>query len=81
MYRSRDLLLDILNQYIDDKTERGVAGALLFGYKDELDSDVVDAYARTGTLHVLAVSGMHVAILYFVVSFIFKPLQKKKSGE
>ncbi len=80
VYRSRDLLLDILNQYIDDKTERGVAGALLFGYKDELDSDVVDAYARTGTLHVLAVSGMHVAILYFVVSFIFKPLQKKKSG-
>ncbi len=80
VYRIRDLLLDILNKNIDQKTERGVAGALLFGFKDELDNDVVDAFARTGTLHVLAVSGMHVAILYFVVSFLFKPLQKKKYG-
>lgn len=80
VYRIRDLLLGILAKYIDTKTERGVAGALLFGYKDELDSDIVDAYARTGTLHVLAVSGMHVAILYFVVSFLFRPFQKKKAG-
>jgi competence protein ComEC len=80
VYRVRDLLLGILNTYIDDRTERGVAGALLFGYKEELESDVVDAYARTGTLHVLAVSGMHVAILYFVVSFLLKPLEKRKAG-
>ncbi len=80
VYRVRDQLLGILNSYIDDKTERGVAGALLFGYKDALDNDVVNAYARTGTLHVLAVSGMHVAILYLVVSFLFKPLRKKKAG-
>ncbi len=80
VYKTRDKLLSVLGRFVDTKTERGVAGALLFGYKDELDQDVVNAYARTGTLHVLAVSGMHVAILYVVVSFLFKPFQKKKIG-
>jgi competence protein ComEC len=78
VYRCRDFLLQILRTYISEDKERGVASALLFGYKDDLDNEIVQAYTSTGTLHILAVSGMHVAILYWVVSFLLKPFQKFK---
>ncbi len=40
-----------------------VATALLFGSRLQMDDDIRDAFVRTGLLHVLSISGMHVAIL------------------
>lgn len=40
----------------------GVARALLFGDRSELDAETSDLFTRTGTRHLLAVSGMHVAL-------------------
>lgn len=36
----------------------------------------MEAYSKTGTMHVLSVSGMHVGIVFLVLSFLFKPLDK-----
>lgn len=44
--------------------ERGLVKAILLGIRDELDTDQRDAFARSGTLHTLAVSGSHVALIY-----------------
>jgi competence protein ComEC len=40
-----------------------VASALLFGGRMQMDDDIRDAFMLSGLLHVLAISGMHVAIL------------------
>ncbi|MCB9193732.1 MAG: ComEC/Rec2 family competence protein [Flavobacteriales bacterium] len=48
--------------------ERALAQALLIGSRDDLDRDQRDAFARSGTMHVLAVSGMHVGIIYLLLS-------------
>jgi competence protein ComEC len=40
-----------------------VAAALLFGGRMQMDEDIRDAFTQSGLLHVLAISGMHVAIL------------------
>ena len=40
----------------------GVARALLFGDRSGLDAETSDLFTRTGTRHLLAVSGMHVAL-------------------
>jgi len=77
----RDASLKIIKQYIPEEKEGGVAQALLLGYKDELDPDIVDAFSRTGTLHVLAVSGLHAGIIYIILSFLTKPLSKYRKGK
>jgi competence protein ComEC len=43
--------------------ESGLAAALLLGDNDELDRTEWDVYVRTGTIHVLAISGQHLVIL------------------
>lgn len=49
-----------------DRAERGLVKALLLGIRDELDAEQKAAFARSGTIHVLAVSGMHVGLVYAV---------------
>ncbi|MES2618659.1 MAG: ComEC/Rec2 family competence protein [Bacteroidota bacterium] len=77
----KDKALTVLQTYITSKKELGVAEALLLGYKDDLDPDVVLAFSRTGTLHVLAVSGLHAALIFVILAFISGPLLKFKNGK
>jgi competence protein ComEC len=52
----------------------GLAGALLLGDKDGLDRSAVAEYGAAGCAHVLALSGMHLAVLSAVAAFFLKPL-------
>ena len=47
--------------------ERALVKALVLGLRDELEEDQKASFARSGTMHVLAVSGMHVALIYAVL--------------
>jgi competence protein ComEC len=75
-YRARTWCNSIVRKNIKDKKNYGVAEALLLGYKYDIDTDLNQIFARTGTLHVLAVSGMHVGLIYGVLnwalSFFFR---------
>ena len=44
-----------------------LASALLLGRREGVDPDVDDAFARTGTTHLLAISGLHMQTLAFVL--------------
>ncbi|MFT4661537.1 MAG: competence protein ComEC [Patiriisocius sp.] len=59
-----------------------VASALLLGEKGLLDPETHKAYASAGALHVLAVSGLHVGIIYLIfnglLSLFFKGKNTKK---
>lgn len=59
----RGLIADI---HMDTK-EEAIASALLLGKKDELDPELIKSYASAGAMHVLAVSGLHVGIIYFIL--------------
>ncbi|WP_152267965.1 ComEC/Rec2 family competence protein [Agriterribacter humi] len=76
MQQSRKRLLEILKKYIPGKREAGVAEALLIGYRDDLDRDLVQSYANTGVIHVIAISGMHLAMIYGLLIVLLKPLQR-----
>lgn len=51
--------------------------ALTLGYKKDLTEDLQEAFRVSGTAHVLAVSGLHVGIIYLVISTIFSFLGNK----
>jgi competence protein ComEC len=48
--------------------ERGLVKALVLGLRDEVDRDQNTAFVRSGTIHVLAVSGMHVGLIYVLIA-------------
>ncbi|MCC6463058.1 MAG: ComEC family competence protein [Saprospiraceae bacterium] len=73
-FRWRDRLLGILHEHFPGADEYAVASALLVGYKDELSEDLRTAYAETGSMHALAVSGTHVGLLYAGLLFLLRRL-------
>jgi len=56
-----------------------VASTLILGYRADLSKETLAAYANTGTLHALSVSGAHVAIIYVVLDFILVFLSRNRS--
>lgn len=52
--------------------ERGIAKALVFGDKSDMDPEVSQAYRHAGVVHVLCVSGMHLGILSCLLMFLLK---------
>ncbi len=52
--------------------------ALLTGDKAGIDKSIRRDFARSGVVHVLAVSGMHVGMLFLVLNFLFKYAVRSK---
>ena len=67
---ARESVSDWLNATALGVRERALVKALVLGQRDELDPDQSAAFARSGTVHVLAVSGMHVGLIYAALSFL-----------
>lgn len=76
----RDRLLKIYRKYGLDGDEYAVAAALTLGYKNELDYDTRQAYSNSGAMHILAVSGLHVGIIYLIVSRLLVLMQRSAKG-
>lgn len=53
-----------------------VAAALVMGQRDGLSNEVKSAYAETGAIHVLAVSGLHVGIIFLLLRLLLVRLLK-----
>ncbi len=70
--------LRILKANIHNPDELSIAEALLIGYRDELDRDLVRAYSNTGVVHIIAISGLHLGMIYGLILFLFKPLARFK---
>ena len=77
----RNSLLQVLENNHLSGDELSVGAALLLGYTDKLDADIISSYSSTGALHVLSVSGLHVAIVYVVFNWMLFFLDKSKNGK
>lgn len=74
---NRQNILRILRQYIRSPKELGLAEALLIGYKDDLDKTLVQSYTNTGVVHIIAISGLHLGLIYWLLLLLLKPLQRR----
>src|SRR5690606_10468190 len=66
---------DRMDKYIHTPHSNQIAKALLLGQNKHLDKEVSEAYVTAGTMHVLAVSGLHVGIVYGFFFLFIKPYQ------
>lgn len=73
-------LLSELSETRFQPKERAVIAALTLGYKQELDAETTNSFAVAGAMHVLAVSGLHVGILYLLVNSLLGFLNRFKRG-
>ncbi len=78
IFSIRRTVLFVLRSYIHGEKEQGLAEALLIGYKDDLDKNLVLSYTNTGVVHVIAISGLHLGLIYWLLVQLFKPLRKVK---
>jgi len=76
----RDRLVAMLAEALPEKEERSVVSALTLGYRTEIDQDTLDYFASTGAMHVLSVSGLHVALIFMILGFLLAFLKRGKIG-
>ena len=74
----RQWVISVMRRFINGQREQGLAEALLIGYKDDLDKNLVQSYVNTGVVHVIAISGLHLGLIYWLLLMITKPIQDKK---
>ncbi len=63
-----------------EQDEFAVISALVLGQKEELTTPITQAFSSAGAMHILAVSGLHVGIVYMLLATLLKPLEKIKQG-
>lgn len=78
--RCRQYFIDRLSRADLGPDEEGIATALLLGKKERLSDELMHAYADAGAMHVLAVSGLHVGILYTILGYLLIRLDRLERG-
>lgn len=58
----------------------GIINALLLGQRQSIDKSIYNSYVNSGTIHILAVSGLHVGILLWILNFILRPFLYLRNG-
>lgn len=64
----------ILAKELQDRQSIALTTTLLWGENEGLTPQIRQAYADTGTIHVLVISGLHVGMIYLLAHTIFKYL-------
>jgi len=73
----RNRIKQSFNKNLDTEAYN-LAIALLLGERQNLSPDIYKSFQATGTVHILAISGLHIGILLLFLNFIFKPLKLKQ---
>ena len=77
--------ISLLNKHSDiffynlkiNSSNQAFLKAFVFGDKSELTREQKNIFRNSGTMHLFAVSGLHVGCLYFAIYFLFKCLNIK----
>ncbi|MGN0732679.1 MAG: DNA internalization-related competence protein ComEC/Rec2 [Emergencia sp.] len=69
IFLTREDFIEKLN--LDDETD-GIIRGVLFGDTNELDEEVYEDFRKNSTAHVLAVSGLHIGVLFGLFSAVRK---------
>ena len=75
LQKCRHSFREHLSKQIRDKDKKAVFLAMTLGDRTLLDKNNMAVFRNSGAMHLLAVSGLHVGIIFFITSFILRPLK------
>ena len=70
LYSGRDYCLNQLRKALPDPQRYAIGAALILGNRERLDPEVLNAFSKTGAMHILSVSGLHVGMVAWCLSWI-----------
>lgn len=74
----RQRLVARLNLGNDERQQSAIVAAMVLGDKQALDRDTKDAFSVSGASHVLALSGLHLSIIYFILTLLTGRRRKRR---
>lgn len=74
-YLLRNAMMDRTYALIGNNEQADLICGLLFGYRDRIDVSTEEMFVNTGAVHLLAVSGMHVILIYANIRWLFRFLR------
>ena len=77
----RETINTKLQNYNFDPDVLSIINALILGQRQDLSKAIYDSYTDAGAVHILAVSGLHVALILLLLNFALKPLKRFKYGK
>lgn len=69
-FQIRSQLEREIESLVPGRKAQNIIKALLLGVKNDLDAETKSAFAAAGAMHILAVSGLHVSVVYFMVHWL-----------
>lgn len=69
-----------LEKMIPDSNLAAVGAAMFLGDKSNLSQEMKQQFAQAGLSHILAVSGLHVGVIFLGLGFLFHPVNRGKRG-
>lgn len=73
----RNYLIDLFKKQTLNHQSFAIGNALIFGDRSYIDKETKNAYLQTGLIHLLAISGFHIAIIFSVIFLLISPISKK----
>ena len=62
-------------QTLEGKNTRAIIKALILGVRADIEPDIMDNFSRSGIIHVLAVSGLHVGFIGLIIFSIARAMR------
>ncbi len=75
---AHDWCMQTLEKYVRNKQTLGLIQSMLIGDEVNLDNDTRQSFTDTGIVHIIAISGGNIAILFVLVMVLFSWLRHKK---
>lgn len=74
--RLRHKLITTFTIHHFDPQVQNTLNALLLGQRQDMDAETNNAYKDAGVLHILAISGLHFAVLFYILTYLLRPLKR-----
>ena len=78
IYTIREKILTIIKKHIKSKQNAGLAEAMLIGYREDLDKELLNAYTNTGVVHIIAISGLHLGLIFMLMDLLIRSMAGRK---
>ncbi|MEI7828379.1 MAG: ComEC/Rec2 family competence protein [Prolixibacteraceae bacterium] len=76
----REKLIDILYKSGMKRENVPLVSSISFGAREDVDKETVRSFTNTGVIHVLAVSGMNVGLIFVILDFLLRFLKRGRIG-